>query len=99
MFEGIEPSWWLTAAATAATGAGFVGLVATARLRRWLLCLWVFAPLCLAMATSSFRTVEHAVGLLLLFLLIPTLPWSMISLSAYLITRFAMRRRGTGNHS
>lgn len=99
MFDGITSSQWLAVAAIAAAGAGIIGLVRKRRGRYALLCTWVLMPLLLAMCTSSLDDVESVSGQFVLYLFLPTLPWSVLSAGGAIGARLALRllgaRRGT----
>ncbi len=81
MFEQISDLEWLAGAVVAAIGAA---LIAQLRRRRaLLLVLWLLAPALLLTATSSFDTAGNLFGLLLIYLLIPTLPWAVVAILSF----------------
>jgi hypothetical protein len=91
MFEGISAMEWWSGAAVAAMGAGLIALTSARRRRYRLFALWLAAPLLLLMASSSLDSIEHALGLALLYLLIPTLPWSLVAVTTFAIVRAGVR--------
>ncbi len=99
MLEGISCEEWMRGAIVAALGAGLCALVENKGNRCLAFDLWLLGPLALCMATSSFSSMKDATGLLVLFILVPTLPWALISFlsfAAVRLLRSRLRKRRSG---
>jgi hypothetical protein len=97
MFEGISQTSWMAAGIIAVIGGATCGLLQPQRRSfRWL-AIWIATPLAFSMLTSSFSSMRDAAGLLILYLLIPTLPWAAASIAAY--TSFRLMRRAIQTRS
>lgn len=89
MFEGISNLEWLIGAAVASIGAGLIGCLR--RHRYLLLILWIVAPAVLLTATSSFDAAGHLFELFVIYLIIPTLPWAVVAVLSFILTRLIVR--------